>query len=727
MSKEPTNDKVEELLSQMTLEEKVGQLNFIVGDALQTGPASVTNDGERLEMIKSGKVTGVFNAPGAEFSYKLQKLAVENSRLGIPLLFGADIIHGYKTIFPIPLAEAASWDLETIENGARVAAKEATSAGINFNFAPMVDVGRDARWGRNAEGAGEDPYLGSLIARARVRGFQGNDLAAPYTLAACVKHFAAYGAPEGGKEYNTVDMSERVLREMYLPPYRAAIDEGAATVMTSFNEIDGVPASGSKYLLDDILRKEWGFNGMVVSDYNSITEMINHGVVGNRADAAKMALESGNDMDMMGLIYSSEIEKLVKEGKLSEETLDKAVRRVLKLKYDLGLFENPYLYADPAVEKKEVRSKENYDAALDMAKRSIVLLKNEKDLLPINKNVNTIALIGPLAENKDELNGMWSFFGENQDPISILEGIKQKVGPGTKILTADGADFYSDSRSGFSKAVGIANKADVVILALGESAVMSGEAASRSSIELPGVQKELMQAIQKTGKPIVTLVSSGRPLAISWMDKNIPAILQTWSLGTLTGPAIAEVLFGDYNPSGKLPMTFPRNVGQVPIYYNHKNTGRPYTGDYSEPASDRIYSSRYRDVENSPLYPFGYGLSYAKFEYSDIQLDKASIKSGETLKVKVSVKNASKVDGEEVVQLYIRDLVGSVTRPVKELKGFKKLMIKAGETKEVSFDLTEDDLSFYRRDMTFGTEPGDFKVYVGTNSRDVKEADFMLM
>ncbi|MEO1049322.1 MAG: glycoside hydrolase family 3 N-terminal domain-containing protein [Bacteroidota bacterium] len=722
-----TNAKVEELLAKMTLEEKAGQLHLAVGDLFNTGPTiTTTESGKYDEQIREGRLTGLFNIYGAEYLGKLQKIAVEESRLGIPLLFGADVIHGFRTVFPIPLAEVASWDMQAIENGARVAAIESTATGITFNFAPMVDISRDARWGRVAEGAGEDPFLGAMVAAARVRGFQGDDLSAGNTMAACLKHFAAYGAPHGGREYNTVDMSERLLRDIYLPPFKSAIDAGAATVMSAFNELNGIPATGNQFLLDQVLRQEMGFKGMVVSDWNSVLEIANHGMAADRAEAGMKALMAGTDMDMMSYSFLEDIPRLVKEGKLDESYVDRAVRRVLQLKFDLGLFDNPYQYCDPEREKAEIRSKEHLDAAQDMAKRSIVLLKNENNILPLKENAGTIALIGPLADNKADMNGTWSFFGNPEEPISMLEGIKQRVGNKSNVIYAKGCNLFDDSKEHFAEAIAAARRADVVVLAVGEGAVMNGEAASRVNIGLPGIQPELVKAIHATGKPIVVLLSSGRPMVIPWLKENVQGILATWTLGSQSGPAIAEVLFGDYNPGGKLPMTFPRHVGQVPIYYNYKLTGRPYEGDYAEPRSQRVYKSRYRDVEHTPLYPFGYGLSYTTFEYGEVQLSSATIPMSGTLKVSAEVTNTGSLVGEEVVQLYVQDLVGSVTRPVKELKGFQKLSFEPGETKKVAFELTAEDLSFHRFDMTFGAEPGKFKVFIGTNSRDVKEADFEL-
>ena len=719
--------KIEELLAKMTLEEKCGQLNFVVGPIL-TGPslAEPKSSADLDGQIRSGQITGIFNTNGAKNIRHLQEVAVKESRLGIPLLMGADIIHGYKTVTPIPIGEAASWDLAAIEKSAAVAAAECAATGINLTFAPMVDIARDARWGRVAEGSGEDPYLGSLIAAAKVRGYQGKNLAADNTIAACIKHFAAYGAAEAGRDYNTVDMSERRLRETYLPPYKAAVDAGAATFMNSFNEIDGVPATGNTHLVNEILRKEWGFKGLVMSDWASIEEMVAHGVAADRNEAGIAALKAGCDMDMMSFIYSKELPQLVKAGKVDIKLVDQAVRRTLALKYDLGLFDNPYQYGDAATEAKVVLSKENRATALDIAKKSIVLLQNSKNTLPLSKTTKTIALIGPLAEDKAEQNGTWAFFGEAKDVVSVADGIREKVGKDTKVLTARGTDFYSMDKSGFGEAEKIAKQADVIVLAVGESAVMNGEAASRSDIRLPAAQEDLVKAMMATGKPVVVLAFHGRPLDLSFLENQAPSVLACWTLGTETGHAVADVLFGDYNPSGRLPMSFPRTVGQVPIYYSYKQTGRLYGGKYDEPASDRVYQSKYRDVKNSPLFPFGYGLSYTTFKYSEVSLDKTEMTGNETLTASVTLTNTGARDGEETVQLYTRDLVGSVTRPVKELKGFQKINLKAGESRTVSFKITTSDLAFYRRDMSWGTESGKFKVFIGAHAETMNFKEFIL-
>ncbi|HRI60662.1 MAG TPA: glycoside hydrolase family 3 N-terminal domain-containing protein, partial [Saprospiraceae bacterium] len=640
-----------------------------------------------------------------------QKVAVEETRLKIPLLFGFDVIHGYKTIFPIPLGEAASWDLAAIEQSARISAAEASAAGLNWTFAPMVDVSREPRWGRVMEGAGEDTWLGSRIAEARVRGFQGKKIGDTDAMLACVKHFAGYGAPMAGRDYNTVDMSERYFREFYLPPYEAAVKAGAATVMTSFNDYDGVPASGNKYLLTDILRKEWGFRGFVVTDYTSMNEMVNHGVVANDKEAGELSLNAGVDMDMQGAIYQRFLAQSVKDGKVKTADIDEAVRRVLRLKFELGLFENPYKFCDENREKTVLLSKENRAAAREISRKSIVLLKNEQNVLPLNPN-QKIALIGPLADNKSELIGNWNGAGNANDCVSVLEGVRAQTK--SEVSFDSGCEFFVAKKAGTEAAMALAKQADVVVVVVGEQAMMSGEAASRADIALPAVQEDLVLDLVKTGKPVVVVLMNGRPLAIPKIAENATAILETWWLGTEAGNAIADVLFGAYNPSGKLPMTFPRSVGQVPVFYNEKSTGRPY-----DPNSK--WTSKYIDMPNAPLYPFGFGLSYTTFSYSEPKAGKAVFKKGENLQIGVNVTNTGSRAGEEVVQLYVRDLVGSVTRPVKELKGFQKIMLNAGESRMLTFTLTEHDLSFYRRDMTFGVEPGEFEIMVGGNSTDVKK------
>ncbi len=710
------DSRVDSLLDIMTMEEKVGQLTLFTSDYDVTGP---TMRAGYIDDLKAGKVGAIFNAVGAEYTRKLQEMAVKETRLGIPLLFGYDVIHGHRTIFPIPLGESASWDLEAIERAARIAATEASAEGLHWTFAPMCDIARDPRWGRIAEGAGEDTYLGSLIAAARVRGFQGDRLGELNSVMACVKHFAAYGMAQAGRDYHTVDISDRVLREIHLPPYKAALDAGAATVMTSFNEIDGVPATGNKYLLTDILRDEWKFDGFVVTDYTSIMEMIPHGIAEDTASAAALSLEAGVDMDMQAGFYIDKLPGLVKDGKIKEQLINDAVRRILRKKFELGLFEDPYRYSDLQREKETVMKQEFLDAARDVSRKSIVLLKNEKNVLPLSKSVGKIAVIGPLADNKKEMIGNWSAQGDWKKSVSILEGIKSKIPSSTQVIYAKGCNINDDSTQGFSQAIAAARKADVVVLAVGEEAGMTGEAASRAYLDLPGVQNQLVEAVHATGKPVVVILSNGRPLTIPWIDKNIPAILETWFLGTQAGNAIADVLFGDYNPSGKLPVTFPRSVGQVPIFYSMKNTGRPM-----DPANK--YTSKYLDESNDPLYPFGYGLSYTTFSYGEVKLSAAQLQPRDSVLVSCTITNTGSRAGEEVVQLYIRDLVGSVTRPVKELKRFQKISLAPSESKTVTFTLSQDDLSFYKKDMTWGTEPGKFHVFVGGNSMDVKQAEFTL-
>ena len=708
-----------DLLSKMTIEEKIGQMTLYTSDWDVTGPT--LREGYKAD-IRSGRCGNIFNAHTAKYTRALQKIAVEETRLGIPLLFGYDVIHGHKTIFPIPLAEACSWDLDLTEKSARLAAKEAAASGLHWTFNPMVDIARDPRWGRIAEGTGEDPFLGSLIGAAKVRGYQGSDLSDPATILACVKHFAAYGAAQAGRDYHTVDMSERVLQETYLPPYKACIDAGAATVMTSFNEYDGVPASGSKFLLDKVLRQEWGFDGFIVTDYTSINEMVSHGFAADEKHAGELSANAGVDMDMQGAIYQNHLKKSVEEGKVSEKSIDDAVRRILIQKYELGLFDDPYRYSDEAREQATVFSDEMMQHARESGRKSIVLLKNEQEtgtpLLPLSIATKKIALIGPLADNKEDMQGSWHASGDASKVVTLLDAVKQAA-PEAEVFYAIGCSTESDDRSGFEKALNVARQADVVIMAVGENYRQNGEAASRADIGLPGAQQALLEAVHQLGKPVVAVVMAGRPLTLGWLDENIPAIVNAWHLGTMAGPAIADVLFGDYNPSGKLTITFPRSVGQIPIYYSMKNTGRPFD------ANDK-YTSKYLDVPNTPLYPFGYGLSYTSFKYSDLRLDKKYIGFEETLIVEVTVTNSGKMAGEETVQLYTRDLVGSVTRPVKELKGFRKINLQAGESQKVTFTLSSEDLRFYTQDMSFKAESGAFKVFVGGNSADVLEDEFEL-
>jgi len=709
--------KVEALLAKMTLEEKVGQMTLHSSYGDITGPGA---GGNTREKIQTGRCGNILNAVKVQNIRKLQQIAVEKTRLGIPLMFGYDVIHGFKTIFPIPLGMASSWDMKAIENAARIAAKEAASSGINWTYAPMVDIARDPRWGRIAESGGEDTYLGCEIAKANVRGFQGNNLTNSLTLAACVKHFAAYGAAQAGRDYHTVDMSERMLREVYLPPFKAAVDAGVASLMTSFNELNGIPTTGNSFLLKNILRDEWGFKGVVVTDFTSIKEMIKHGVVANLADAAALALNAGVDMDMMSTAYIGHVKLLLKNGRISEEMINNAVRNVLTLKFKLGLFDNPYRYCDEQREKELIYTKEHLQAAYDMAAKSMVLLKNKNQLLPLSQG-KRIAVIGTLANSKKDLLGTWNAQGEWGSIETVLKGIIRNNG-NSHVEYAKGCGVNDADKSGFAEAVAIANKSDIAVMVLGETEALSGEASSRSNINMPGVQTELLQLIKKTGKPIVMVLMNGRPLVLEKEVAMSDAILEAWHPGTEGGKAIGDMLFGKLNPSGKLTVTFPRNLGQVPIHYNIKNTGRPI--DPENP--NYFFATKYIDCPNDPLFPFGYGLSYTDFNYSKVMLSKNEIKPGESLKASITISNSGNFDGEEIVQLYIRDLIGSVTRPIKELKGFKKIFLKKGENRKVEFTINEDDLVFLRRDMTWGTEPGKFEIFIGANSRDVEKANFTL-
>lgn len=731
------NRFISDLMKKMTIDEKIGQLNLPGAGDITTGQAASSGIAQK---IKDGKVGGLFNIKTADKIRDVQKIAVENSRLKIPLLFGMDVIHGYQTVFPIPLGLSSTWDMALIERSARIAAVEASADGINWTFSPMVDISRDPRWGRMSEGSGEDPYIGSQIAKAMVKGYQGDDLTRNNTIMACVKHFALYGAAEAGRDYNTTDMSHLRMYNEYFPPYKAAIDAGVGSVMTSFNEVDGIPASASKWLMTDVLRKQWGFGGFVVTDYTAINEMIDHGM-GDLKTVSALALKAGVDMDMVGEGFLTTLKQSLKEGKITQAQIDLACRRILEAKYKLGLFDDPYRYTDLQRSKTEIFTPANRQVAREIAAQSFVLLKNN-NVLPQKKN-GTIALIGPLADAKENMTGTWSVAADNSKSISLLAGLEAAAGKNAKILYAKGSNLTADSvleqrATMFGKtlnrdkrpddvilkeALRVANKADVIVAAVGESAEMSGESSSRTNIEIPQIQKDLIQALLNTGKPVVLVLFTGRPLALKWEHENVPAILNVWFAGSEAGSAIADVLFGDVNPSGKLTATFPQNVGQVPLYYNHKNTGRPLKeGKWFEK-----FRSNYLDVSNDPLYPFGYGLSYTTFNYSNITLNRASFKPGGSITAEVTVSNTGLKEGKEVVQLYIRDLVGSVTRPVKELKGFQKIHLKAGESKTVSFKITEDDLKFYNSDLKFVAEPGDFKLFIGTNSRDVKEADFKLV
>ncbi|MDD2820103.1 MAG: beta-glucosidase BglX [Flavobacterium sp.] len=709
------DQKVNALLKQMTLEEKIGQLNQYTGDNAATGPITI-NPNKQAE-IKQGLIGSMLNILGTQYTRQYQELAMQ-SRLKIPLLFGQDVIHGYKTTFPLPLAEAASWDLDAMELSARIAAVEASASGIHWTFAPMVDVSRDPRWGRVMEGAGEDTYLGSKIAYARVKGFQGK-LGDVNSVMACVKHFAAYGAAVGGRDYNSVDMSERMLWETYLPPFKSALDAGAATFMNSFNDLNGIPATGNKYLQRDILKGKWNFQGFVVSDWGSIGEMVSHGYSKDNKEAALQAITAGSDMDMESNAYRYHLAELVKEKKVSITLIDDAVKRILRKKFELGLFDDPFKYCNPEREQAALNNPEHRKAARDIAAKSIVLLKNENGILPLSKETKTIAFIGPLVKERKQNMGFWSVelpeVDYDKHVISQWEGLQNRVGNSAKLLYAKGCEIEGDNKDGFAEAVAVANQADVVILSIGERRDMSGEAKSRSNLRLPGVQEELIKAIQATGKPIVVLINAGRPLIFNYTADTVPAILYTWWLGTEAGNAIADVLFGDYNPSGKLPMSFPREEGQIPIYYNHFNTGRPAV---NETATN--YVSAYTDLKNSPKFPFGFGLSYTTFDYSDLKLSKNKIKSTETIEVSMTITNSGKVAGEEVVQLYLRDKVGSVVRPIIELKDFQKIKLNAGETKMVKFTIDKQKLSFYNADLKWISEPGDFDLMIGSSSSDIR-------
>jgi beta-glucosidase len=706
------DQRVEILLAQMTLEEKIGQLNQYTGDNAATGPITINSN--KQDEIKKGQIGSMLNVLGTKYTRQYQELAMQ-SRLKIPLLFAQDVVHGYKTTFPIPLAEAASWDLSAMELSARIAAVEASASGIHWTFAPMVDISRDPRWGRVMEGAGEDTYLASKIAYARVKGFQGN-LGDVNSVMACVKHFAAYGAAVGGRDYNSVDMSERMLWETYLPPFKAALDAGAATFMNSFNDLNGIPATGNAYLLRNILKGKWNFDGFVVSDWGSISEMIDHGYVKDKADAALAAITAGNDMDMEGNAYRYHLAQLIKEKKVPIDLVDDAVRRILKKKFELGLFEDPYKFCNSEREKAALNNPEHTKAAREIAAKSIVLLKNQRAILPLSKGLKTIAFIGPMVKSKRNNHGFWAIDLKEIDSsyiVSQWEGLVNKVGKRTKVLYAKGCGVENKSKEGFADAINIANQSEVVILSLGENWNASGEAKSKSNIHLPDIQEELIKELQKTGKPIVVLINAGRPLVFNWVADNMPTIVYTWWLGSEAGNAIADVLFGDYNPSGKLPMSFPRDEGQIPIYYNHFNTGRPSVNE------DKVYKSAYIDLPNSPKFPFGYGLSYTTFEYSNLKLSKKTIKREESILVSLDISNTGSVKGEEVIQLYLRDKVGSVVRPVMELKDFQKVALNRGETKIIQFVIDNQKLSFYNNVVEFVSEAGNFDLMIGSSSANI--------
>lgn len=723
---------VNNLMSKMTLEEKLGQLNLPASSDFVTGAVSSSDIAEK---VKAGKVGGVFNIRSVTKIKELQQFAVNNTRLHIPLLFGMDVIHGYKTIFPIPLGMSATWDMDLIKRSAQIAASEASADGIQWTFSPMVDLTRDPRWGRTSEGNGEDAFLSSAIAKAMIHGYQGDDLSAENTIMSCVKHYALYGAAEGGRDYNTTDMSRVRMYNEYFPPYKAAVDAGVGSVMVSFNEIDGVPASGNKWLVDDVLRKQWKFNGFVVSDYTGIPEMVNHGV-GDYQAVNALSLNAGVDMDMVGEGFLTTLKKSMQEGKVSLAQINKACERILEAKYKLGLFDDPYKYCNEQRSAKEVFTAANRAEARKIASQSFVLLKNNNQLLPLSAG-KKIALVGPLANAKENMTGTWSVGADNSQSVSLLKGLTDAIGNNGKVVYAKGANLEDDEemqkrqtmfgkdipRDGrtaeqmIQEAISISADADVIVAALGEGAESSGESASKSDIDIPYAQKRLLKALLATGKPVVLVLFNGRPLTLSWETQNVPAILDVWFAGSEAGDAIADALLGKVNPSGKLSMSFPRNVGQIPVYYNHKNTGRPLTGKWFAK-----FQSNYIDVPNDPLYPFGYGLSYTQFEYGNIELSAKQLKGNQTITVTVPVKNIGKYAGKEVVQLYIRDEVGSITRPVQELKGFNKIELAPGETKYVSFNITPELLKFYNGDLKLDWESGDFQIMIGTNSKDVQIA-----
>ena len=703
--------RVNALLAQMTLEEKLGQLQQLDGE----GNGNFRP--EHLDLIRKGLLGSTLNVRGAQRTNQVQRVAMNESRLKIPVLFGFDVIHGYRTIFPIPLGEASSWDPPLAERSAAVAAQEANNVGLRWTFAPMVDIARDPRWGRISEGSGEDPFLGAAFARARVRGFQGVDYGAADKILACAKHFVAYGAAEGGRDYNTTDLSENTLREIYLPPFKAAVDAGVGTLMSSFNAINGIPASANKFTLTTVLRDEWKFDGFVVSDYTSVRELINHGIAANEEEAAAAALNAGVDMEMVSRSYNQFGPQLLKQNKLTNATIDEAVRRILRIKFRLGLFDRPY--TDEARETGALLRPESIRLAREIAGRSMVLLKNDREALPLNKNVGSIAVIGPLADDRRAPLGWWAGDGKEENTVTPLAGIKAKVSAQTRVGYAKGCDVLGESTAGFQEAVDLAKGSDVAIVFVGELHEMVGEAASRATLDLPGRQLELVQALHATGKPTVVVLTNGRPLSVGWIVNNVPAILESWMAGSQSGNAIADILFGDVNPGGKMPVTVPRTVGQVPIYYNHMNTGRP-------PEAQNRYTSKYFDAPWTPLYPFGYGLSYTTFKIGKPQLSAPRISANGKLTVSVEVENTGRRAGDEVVQLYIRDVVATMTRPVKELKGFQRVSLQPGEKRRVEFVLGPEQLGFWNREMRYVVEPGEFQVMVGANSVDVETATFQV-
>jgi len=712
--KPPMDEFIDSLIAKMTLEEKLGQLAQYAGGGSRGFNTKI--DEEKREMVRKGKVGSFLHVLGADFLGKLQKVAVEESRLGIPLIFGLDVVHGFKTIFPVPLASACSFEPEAVQEAARIAALEASASGIHWTFAPMVDIALDPRWGRIVEGAGEDPYLGAVMAKAQVEGYQGDDLSFANTIIACPKHYVAYGAAQGGRDYNSAEVSLRTLNEVYLQPFLAAVKAEAGSVMSGFNDISGEPMTANKVLLTNVLREKWGFDGFVVSDWNSIGELINHGIAKDKVDAGKKALSAGVDMDMTSGIFGEDILKYVKKGEISEELVDRAVRRILEAKYKLGLFDDPYKYCKVEVEKAEILKEEHIKITREMACKSIVLLKNENDVLPLKKDLEKIAVIGPLANDARSPLGSWKAFGEEKDVVTVLEGIKNTVPEGTKVLYSKGCEVDSNDKSGFEEAVSVAAEADVVVLVLGESADMSGEARSRSRIDLPGVQKKLAKSIVGTGTKVVVVLMNGRPLAIPWLDGNVSAVLEAWFLGIQSGNAIADVLFGVYNPGGKLAVTVPRSVGQIPCFYYHKNTGRPAS-------IENLYTSRYFDLPITPLYPFGHGLSYTEFKYSRLKIENKKVKANDSLEISFSIKNTGKMAGSEVFQLYIKDVVASVAPPVKKLTGFKRIYLRSGEEAKINIKMPVNLLGFYNVEMKKIVEPGEVKIMIGSSSEDIRLDD----
>ncbi len=709
----PQNSDIENrigaLLARMTLAEKLGQLQQLDGE----GNGNFRP--EHVEMVRKGLLGSTLNVRGAQRTNQLQRVAVEESRLKIPLLFGFDTIHGYRTIFPIPLAEAASWDPSLAERSSSIAAQEAYAVGLRWTFAPMVDIARDPRWGRITEGAGEDPYLGATFARARVRGFQGNDYSKPGKILACAKHWVAYGAAEGGRDYNTTEMSENTLRSIYFPPFKAAVDAGVGTLMSAFNSLNGIPTSANSFTLTKVLRDEWKFEGFVVSDYTAVKELINHGYAADDKEAARLALSAGVDMEMVSRLFNQNAPALLQEGKLSQAKVDEAVRRILRIKFRLGLFDHPYV--DESLEKSALLSAGNRAVARDIAGRSMVLLKNERDTLPLQKTVSSIAVIGPLADDSRSPLGWWSGDGRDQDTVTPLAGIRSKVSLQTKVIYAKGCEVTGDSTAGFAEATTAARNSDIAIVFVGEAKEMVGEAASRASLELPGRQLDLVKEVSRAGKPTIVVLVNGRPPTIGWIVENVPAILESWMGGTESGNAIADILFGDVNPGGKLPVTFPRLTGQVPIYYNHLNTGRP-------PEANNRYTSKYFDAPWTPQFPFGYGLSYTQFKISNLQLNSSRIRPDGMVRMTAEVENTGKRAGDEVVQLYIRDVAASISRPVKELKGFQRVSLQPGEKRNVEFVVGPEQLGFYNHELKFVVEPGQFRVMVGSSSEDVIEKSF---